>query len=51
MRQMPNFLKYARDRPQRPQRLYSRTLNFGFRFDLAIHDFFATSPSLAVFKF
>ena len=31
IRQIPNFLKYARDRPHRPHRLCWRTPNFGFR--------------------
>jgi hypothetical protein len=30
MRQIPNFLKNARGRPQIGQRLYCLTLNFGF---------------------
>jgi len=42
MRQMPNFLMYARGRPQSGQRLYFLTSNFGRRFDFAISDFFAT---------
>ena len=29
--QMPNFLRNARDLPQRPQRLCCLTPNFGFR--------------------
>ena len=43
MRQRPNFRRYARGRPQRPQRLYFRTLNFGVRFDFSINAFFAMS--------
>jgi hypothetical protein len=39
---MPNFRKYARGRPQIWQRLYARTANFGFFFQLSILDFFAT---------
>src|SRR5688500_16296410 len=32
IRQMPNFRRYARERPQRWQRLCCRTPNFGLRF-------------------
>ena len=35
IRQRPNLRRYARDRPQRPQRLCCRTWNFGFRFDFS----------------
>jgi hypothetical protein len=31
MRHTPNRRRYARERPQRPHRLWTRTLNFGFR--------------------
>jgi len=31
IRHKPNRRKNARERPQRPQRLWTRTLNFGFR--------------------
>jgi hypothetical protein len=41
IRHMPNFLKYARGRPQIWQRLWNRTAYFGFRFHLSIADFFA----------
>ena len=41
IRHTPNLLRYARDRPQRLQRLCACTLNFGFRFDFSIQDFFA----------
>src|SRR5664279_2459159 len=34
-RQMPNFRRYARDRPQRWHRLCLRTANFGFRLDFS----------------
>jgi len=39
-----NFRKYPRDRPQRGQRWYVRTLNFGFLVAFAIKDFFAIIP-------
>jgi hypothetical protein len=39
MRQRPKRLRYARERPQREQRLCARTLNFGFRFAFSIMDF------------
>jgi hypothetical protein len=45
MRQMPNLRKKALGRPQRGQRLYDRTLNFGFLFALAISAFLAKVPS------
>jgi hypothetical protein len=35
MRQSPNFLRNARERPHRPQRLCCRTWNFGLRFDFS----------------
>jgi hypothetical protein len=35
MRQIPNFRRNARERPQRWQRLCARTENFGFRFDFS----------------
>jgi hypothetical protein len=38
---MPKSRMYARGRPHRLQRLYPRTLNFGFLFAFAIIDFFA----------
>ncbi len=41
MRHMPNFLMYARGRPQSRQRLCARTVNFGVRFQRSIADFFA----------
>ena len=37
---------YARGRPQRRQRLYFRTLNFGARFAFSISAFFAKEPFL-----
>jgi hypothetical protein len=40
--QMPNFRRYARDRPQKLQRLYLRVLYFGSRFDFTISDLRAT---------
>jgi len=40
---MPNFLRNARDLPQRGHRLYFLTANFWGRLALAINDFFATS--------
>ncbi len=45
MRQMPNLRKKALGRPQRGQRLYDRTLNFGFLFALAISAFLAKVTS------
>ncbi len=42
MRQIPKRRKYARERPQRLQRVYPRTLNFGVRLLCAIQDFLAT---------
>ena len=39
--QRPNFLRKARDLPQRPQRLWRCTRNFGGRNAFAISDFFA----------
>ena len=41
MRQTPKRRRKARPRPQRLQRLCACTLNFGFRFDFSIQDFFA----------
>src|SRR5690606_18712296 len=41
MRHRPNFRNTARGRPQREQRVYPRTANFGFRFALAISAFLA----------
>jgi hypothetical protein len=35
MRQRPNFRRYARERPQRWQRLCCRTPNFGLCFDFS----------------
>ena len=35
IRQMPNFRRYARERPQRWQRLCCRTPNVGLRFDFS----------------
>ena len=46
IRHMPNRRMYPRARPQIPHRVYPRTANFGVRFCFAIHDFFATAPSL-----
>lgn len=51
MRQMPNLRKKALGRPQRGQRLYDRTLNFGFLFALAISDFLATVTSSVLLVF
>ncbi len=45
MRQMPNLRKNARGRPQRGQRLYARTLYFGFLAALAMSDFLAKVSS------
>ena len=45
MRQIPNLRRYARDLPQRWQRVYFLTLNFGSRFAFAINDFFAIGSS------
>src|SRR5689334_13880406 len=42
MRHMPKSRRNARGRPQRWQRLYARTLNFGVRFHFSTIDFFAT---------
>lgn len=42
MRHISNFRKKARGRPQRRQRLYWRTENFGLRLALAIIDSLAT---------
>src|SRR5215210_3823223 len=44
IRQRPNFLKTARGRPQRLQRLYFRTRKRGSRFAFATNDFLATHP-------
>src|SRR3954470_1758143 len=41
IRQRPNFLRTARDRPQRWQRRTPRTLNFGVRLALSIQAVFA----------
>ena len=41
IRQTPKRRRYARDRPQRLQRLCACTLNFGLRFAFSIQDFFA----------
>ncbi len=41
MRQILNFRMYARERPQRLQRLYFRTLNFGVACDLMTRHFLA----------
>ena len=43
MRQRPKRRRYARDRPQRAQRLCFRTGNFGFRFAFSIMDFGGTN--------
>src|SRR6185369_5756131 len=50
MRHMPKSRRNARGRPQRWQRLYARTLNFGVRFHFSTIDFFATlePPRLAL---
>jgi len=45
MRHMPKSRMYARGRPQRRQRLYLRTPNFGVRFDFSMSDFFANVSS------
>lgn len=47
MRHMPNLRRYARERPQRWQRWYFRTPNFGVRFAFSINDFFATRYSFS----
>jgi hypothetical protein len=41
IRQMPNFLKKARDRPHKGQRWYLRTANLGSSLALAMSDFLA----------
>ena len=41
MRHMPNFLMYARGRPQSRQRLWNRTRYLGVCFQRSIADFFA----------
>ena len=46
MRQMPNRRSGALARPQRLQRLRSRTLNFGFSFVFSTSDFGAISSLL-----
>jgi hypothetical protein len=51
IRQMPNFRKKARGRPQRVQRLYFRTLNFGCLAALAMSDFFAKVFSSQLLSF
>jgi len=47
MRHMPKSRRNARGRPQRWQRLYPRTLNFGVRFHFSTSDFLATENPLA----
>jgi hypothetical protein len=42
MRHSWNFLRYPRGRPQRRQRVYLRTANFGVRWDFAMSDVLAT---------
>jgi hypothetical protein len=42
MRQMPKRRRYARERPQREQRFFARTWNFGFRFAFSSNDFGGT---------
>jgi hypothetical protein len=42
MRHSWNFLRYPRGRPQRRQRVYLRTANFGVRRDFAMSDVLAT---------
>ena len=44
-RQRPKRLKTAPGRPQRAQREYCRTLNFGLAFDLLTNAFFAIYSS------
>jgi hypothetical protein len=39
IRHSPNRRRYARDRPQRLQRLFFRVENFGFSFPFSINDF------------
>src|SRR5437762_13567852 len=43
MRHRPKRRRNARPRPQRLQRLWARTWNFGLRFAFSIQDFFAIS--------
>jgi hypothetical protein len=43
MRQRPKRRRYARDRPQRAQRFFLRTANFGFRLCFSINDFGGTN--------
>jgi len=45
IRHTPNFLIYARERPQSGQRLYLRTLYLGSRCERAIIDFLAKPTS------
>jgi hypothetical protein len=44
--QSPNFLRKARDLPQRPQRLCCRTANLGFRLLFSTMAFLAITISL-----
>ena len=39
IRHSPNRRRYARERPQREQRLFFRDENLGFSFDFSISDF------------
>jgi hypothetical protein len=48
IRHRPNRRRYARDRPQRPQRLCCRTANFGFRLLFSIMAFRAIANSPGV---
>jgi len=41
IRQIPNFRRNPRGRPQREQRCRTRTPNFGLRFDFSMRAFFA----------
>jgi hypothetical protein len=45
IRQIPNLRIKARGRPQKGQRLYARTLNFGVRCAFNNIDFFANESS------
>jgi hypothetical protein len=51
MRHRLNLRKYPRGLPQRLQRVYARTENFGFRAAFAISDFFAIRFALRTLYF
>lgn len=46
-----NFRRYPRARPQRLQREYARTPNFGFRSAFAINDFFAIALQMSEVRY